>query len=135
MLTGIKLSGHGGAAEVARSTRVLELLVVAVEGIGSVCPHGVGEIARLVHLDCSAVSPSLCTCPVQSCLQFVIRGLLIGHTPLLELPSYMQCHQEQRNKDQKRLCCDALFYQMSRWKHQRRKSDSGSSGLGRARQP
>lgn len=85
VLTGIELSGHGGAIEEAGPTLALEVLVVAIEGIGSMGARGIGEVAGPIHLYLAAVDPSLLAGPLKSCLKFNIRGLFIGHAPLLKL--------------------------------------------------
>lgn len=86
VLTGIKLCSHSSTTEPASCTFVLELLVVIVEGIRSMVPHSVWEIARLVHLNLTAISTTLSTGPIQCDLQLGVRGLFVSYAPLLKLP-------------------------------------------------
>lgn len=82
-MTGVKFCNDSSSFEVARSTFVLELLEVAVEGIGSMVSHSIWQIARLVHLNLTAVCTTFPTSPVQRHLQLIIWGLLICYAPLL----------------------------------------------------
>ena len=85
-ITWVKFCDHGSTLEVARSTFVLEILKVVIEGIGSMVFYSVREIARLVHLNLTTIFTSFPTSPIQGHLQLLIWGLYIGYTPLLRLP-------------------------------------------------
>jgi hypothetical protein len=86
VLTWVKFCDQGSTFEVARSTFVLEFLKVVIEGVGSMVPHSVWEIAGLVHLNFAAICTASPTSPIQGRLQLLIWGLFIGYAPLLKLP-------------------------------------------------
>jgi len=84
ILTRIHFCCHGSTSEVARSSSVLELLIVAIEDIRSMIFQCVWKIARLLHLDLSAICTSFSAYPIHGCSQFFLRGLRISNAPLLK---------------------------------------------------
>lgn len=83
LLTWVGLGNHGGGVEVAGPPLVLEILPVAVERVGSVVSHRVGEEARPPVLYHAAVGAALPAGPVERRLQDLVRRLLVRHAPLL----------------------------------------------------
>ncbi|KAL4298503.1 hypothetical protein AHAS_Ahas17G0007400 [Arachis hypogaea] len=74
---------NGSTSEETRTTSVLELLKIAVEGIGSMVFQSVWIIAWLVHLDFATICTSTSTSPIQRCLQLIVAALRISYAPLL----------------------------------------------------